>query len=251
MTSLLPEPPPKNTITDIFIFLKRPNLELRHDDRPKDKIKIFLKILLILFLIVVVINGVILIFSTIISLWGHSNIVKPSTLKVYNNNNFTLLSLFVLVILGPLVEEFSFRFALTRFNINKIKISLSLIISCFISCVLYFYIFQKYVTNFPLYVLYFYVPIFVISVLLFFAIGMFNKQFIVVGVKWNKYFPAIFYISAILFAICHIFSISDLRILSVVVAGAMFGYTRIRLGFGYSIFLHMLWNSFHLLRYVV
>lgn len=74
----------------------------------------------------------------------------------------------------------------------------------------------------------------------------YNKQ---LKMKWNKYFPIIFYLSSILFSLVHIFNYSSsidyheffINLVPVFFIGLLFGFIRVRLSIKYSIIYH----SFH------
>lgn len=225
------------TITDIFQFLKRPDFE-PIQDKSRNKIKLFFVIFLWLLLIWYVMNFLINIVEFF--LFGHPT--RPDmTLDHINPGNGWYL--FQLILLGPIIEEFSCRYALGRFNLNKIKISLSLIISFYISYFLYVYKFRELCgSNYIWHFLILHGTMLSVATILFFATNLLNKQIALFENKWNKYFPIIFYLYAIIFAIYH-FNMPTRFIFFYFTGALFFGYTRIRLGFGYVIALHMLWNS--------
>ncbi|WP_294141654.1 CPBP family glutamic-type intramembrane protease [uncultured Sanguibacteroides sp.] len=225
------------TIIDIIQFLKRPDFEATQD-KSWNKIKLFFVIFLWLLLIVYVANLLAAILESFI--FNHPMIPNTALYQIYPDNG---LYLFQMVLLGPIIEEFSYHYALGRFNLTKIKISLSLIISFYISYFLYVYKFRElcgssYICHF----LALYGTILSIATILFFTMSLLNKQLALFESKWDKYYTVIFYLSAILFAIYH-FNMPTRFLFAFFAVALLFGYTRTRLGFGYVIALHMLWNT--------
>ena len=225
------------TINDIIQFLKKPDFE-PIQDKSRNKIKLFFVIFLWLLLTVYVVNLLTAIAESLI--YSHPIIPNTALYQIYPDNG---LYLFQMILLGPIIEEFSCRYALGRFNLIKIKISLSLIISFYISYFLYVYKFRELCdSNYIWHVLSLYGSILSVATILFFTMSLLNKQLALFESKWNKYYTVIFYLSAILFAIYH-FNMPTRFLFAFFAVALLFGYTRTRLGFGYAIALHMLWNT--------
>ncbi|WP_370645619.1 CPBP family glutamic-type intramembrane protease [Butyricimonas sp. DFI.6.44] len=66
--------------------------------------------------------------------------------------------------------------------------------------------------------------------------------------KWNTHPTVIFYLSATLFTIYHIYNMPITFFLAIFAGALIFGHTRIQLGFGHVIALHVLWNLVTSLR---
>lgn len=237
-----------NTITDILQFLQKPNFE-SFQDVSGSKVKKFFTIFLWLFLIVIGTNILVMMLQTVIV--SKPIMSNPINRLIYLTSEWKTWNIFHVILLSPILEEFSYRYALSSFNITRIKISLSLILSFHISYLLYFYKFHQLCeVNLVLHVLSLYGTIFFVAIVLFLIMSLFNKQLAMFENKWNTHPMVIFYLSAVLFTIYHVYNMSVLFFLSIFAGAVIFGYTRIRLGFGYVIVLHVLWNivsSFRLL----
>lgn len=237
-----------NTLTDIFQFFRRPDC-ISFQNGTKNKITIFFTIFLCLLVVIFGMNMTVRILQTIIT----NIFLMPSTIGQTTQfpDWWKTWNLFQIILLSPILEEFSYRYALGRFNVTQIKISLSLIISFHISYLLYFYKFyQLCESNLILHFFSLYGSTISIATILFLIMSSCNKQLARLNNKWDSNFPFIFYLSAILFAIYHVYNMPILCLLPLFTGALIFGYTRIRLGLGYAIALHILWNllsSFRLL----
>ncbi|WP_018338764.1 CPBP family glutamic-type intramembrane protease [Butyricimonas synergistica] len=235
-----------NTITDIFQFLAKPKFE-SFKDYPGNKIKKFFTIFMWLLLIVMGCNILSMILQTIIA----SKPIMPNPINrlTHLTNEWKAWNIFHVILLSPVLEEFSYRYALCSFNTTKIKISFSLILSFHISYLLYVYKFRLFCgTDLVFHILFLYGTIFFIAAILFLITSLFNKQLTRLENTWNTHPTVIFYLSAILFTIYHIYNMPITFFLSIFAGALIFGYTRIRLGFGYVIALHVLWNLLTSLR---
>jgi len=236
------------TIVDLLQFLTKPKFE-SFKEHPGSKIKKFFTIFMWLFLIVFGINILVMMLQIIIVSKPIAS--NPITQLTQLTNEWKAWSVFQVVLLSPILEEFSYRYALFSFNITKIKISFSLILSFHISYLLYFYKYQQLCgTNLIFHTLSLYGTIFFIATMLFLIASLFNKQIAKLENIWNTHPTFIFYLSAILFTIYH-YNMPTLFFISIFAGALIFGYTRIRLGFGYVIALHILWNLGSSLRLLI
>ena len=229
-----------NILTDLFQFLRKPDF-VSIQDNAGNKIKILFTLFLCLLVIMFGMNVVLRILQVIVtnisltsSTAGQATQI-PSWWKTWN--------LFQIILLSPIFEEFCYRYALGQFNVTRIKISVSLIIAFHISYLLYFYkLHQLCESNLILHFFSLYGSMFTIATILFLIMSLCNKQLALLKNKWNSNFSFIFYLSAVLFAIYHVYNMPVLFLLSLFAGALIFGYTRIRLGLGYAIALHILWN---------
>ena len=237
-----------NTLTDLFQFLRKPDIT-SFQGNTGDKVKIFFTIFLCLLVVMLGMNMAVRILQIIIT----SISLMPRTIgqSTQLSDWWKTWNLFQIILLSPILEEFSYRYALGRFNVTQIKISLGLIISFHISYLLYFYKFHQLCeSNLILHFFSLYGSTISIATILFLIMSSCNKQLARLNTRWNSNFPFIFYLSAILFAIYHVYNMPILFLLPLFAGALIFGYTRIRLGLGYAIALHILWNllsSFRLL----
>ena len=125
-----------NILTDLFQFLRKPDF-VSIQDNAGNKIKILFTLFLCLLVIMFGMNVVVRILQVIVtnisltfSTAGQATQI-PSWWKTWN--------LFQIILLSPVFEEFSYRYALGQFNVMRIKISVSLIIAFHISYLLYFF----------------------------------------------------------------------------------------------------------------
>jgi len=149
--------------------------------------------------------------------------------------------IFLGILVLPFFEETIFRLLLkpTRWNIRVFFISVSIYISLLI-----------YRQNYLPVVVFGGILVFVLMLIFLQKNGFFN---------FSHHFRYLFYLSAAVFAILHMFNFSQINnnwyflILPVFVIpqffmGLVFGYTRMVYGFIYAVLLHMSINTFMLLK---
>lgn len=156
------------------------------------------------------------------------------------------------VLLGPLLEEITFRLAM-RFQLRYIligAIALTLYIVQATSSLI-----EKFASD-GLYYLYSFAAIGLVT---FIAMCIKYKKSMASG--WVTYFPLIFYVLSFAFAMIHIFNFEEFPLRVILLApiitlpqfilGLGMGYLRMRFGFWYGCLFHVLNNSFALSVYLL
>jgi len=235
-----------NAIKDLLSFLKKPDFE----PCKLEPSVVFISVLKIYFSLFFVSILLILLRKIIFQdAMMNNNIVDYSSSEIqqYISNPWVLF--FILLLIFPAIEEFSYRLFLTGYNRYFLSISLSLIVGDFVSLLFDIqFLYTEHLHINYLIVLFFHVALSIPFFVFFFFLTKKNaiKQF------WNKYFPYIFYIASFLFAIVHlqVLSFSHVNVFLVIlsispffVSGLGLGFIRIRYGFKYSILVHVIANT--------
>lgn len=239
---------------DLFQFLRRPDLDKFKDQNFKDRLRIIFKVF--------VLTQIGLIFANLPNvILAKINLIEKIEMKstlFYNHlsntdNDYRLYYFLFLLILTPLLEEFSFRLFLVKFNKKYFRISVSLITGLLI-----YFSFSKLLWQPNSYL---FSALSYYAYILFFSIVTYSLTYFIQdnlsGLEnlWNKKFNLIFYVTAFLFAIMHFnnlaFNKNDFwflpfSFLPFFVYGLSFGYIRIKLGIIYSIILHVIFIGFQL-----
>jgi hypothetical protein len=233
-------------IKDFVSFLKKPdnvtcNLKSSVIYLSIFKIYIFL---LIITLLIGLLNKIIFqdaIVNDIVADYSSDELQK------YISNPWLLF--FILLLIFPAIEEFSYRLFLTGYNRYFLSISLSLIVGDFVSLLFDIqFLYTEHLHINYLIVLFFHVVLSIPFFVFFFFLTKKN----VIELFWNKYFPYIFYIASFLFAIVHlqVLSFSHVNIFLIILSispffvfGLGLGFIRIRYGFKYSILVHVAVNT--------
>ena len=164
--------------------------------------------------------------------------IKLSSLKV--KEKFGTYSVLMILLVGPFFEEVLFRLPLT-FTKLGIGIAFSLVIYRLLADDFFIFFYNE-----PMQYLKVLAPL-----LSFFSIAYFLPAGILEIIK-RKYFPFLFYFSAVCFALVHITNFAPYNteipffypifVLPQFLMGIFIGYTRIRYGFLYGLILHSLIN---------
>lgn len=221
-----------NLFQEIFLFIKKPSLEITHSKTVKQKIygTIGLFVLKFLFLI-----PVLLFFALI---YDPENIQKANMSSRFSPLVFLVVGVFIL----PFLEEVAFRLSL-RFKPIYLTVS---------SVVLCYYILTKLVFRSSMSLI---DDSFVVRVLssLFVGLVLFfivNEASIKEQLErfWSAHFRWIYYIICLLFAWIHItkyeLSWTNLLLLPILtlpqlLSALIYGYIRVSYGFQYPLFFHM------------
>lgn len=223
-------------ISDFVNFVRSP-------DFYRDERKFYSKILRSLFALVILfgLQALLQIFFLTLS------DPESNPIKDYNDHINKSYSLLYTLAIGPLLEEFTFRLFLTRFNVTYFKLSFSL----FVGLVLSMYL----VSIFELGVRAEIVSV-GIGFICYFIMSIFNFQFKFLKEKWDKAFSLLLWLSIFLFGIVHVpqliyhnFEIIYIlkSVISVMLSAIVYTYVRVRYGIGFSFFMHLSFNSFALL----
>ncbi len=233
---------------DFLTFLRTPTYESPLESNLQSKIIILFKVLILTY-IGLFISGV------LYSIFEHFEVIKPFGMKmdkVYNSinethSNFKPYFLLLAIVIQPIMEEISFRLPLTIFNDRFVQFSISLL-----SGQLMTFLLQNVLWWPSTSLAYFLISISYILIagsIVFFFLNINRNWLESLKNYWERKPNVIIYASAVIFAVMHILNleitISDLIFLPVIllpffVFGISFSYLRIRLGFIYSITLHIL-----------
>jgi len=167
-----------------------------------------------------------------------------------NISDFKPYFLFMVILIFPILEEFSFRLSLMKFQVIFLKISLSLISGL----IIYSFIGNNLWIPKEYYLWVLTSIFYILSIsLIVYALLLLNKNKLLrLEIFWNEKPKIIFYTIATLFALLHILNLRiatnqllylPILILPFFVFGLTFGYLRIRLGILYSILLHVMVNG--------
>lgn len=238
-----------DTAKQILAFITKPDYN-RENVSFKDKFKVLFSIyalsLLCLFF-VGVIKYILIQYELLTPLTNKTF----ENVKYYSDNETTVYYLGVLMIV-PLYEELSFRLMLFKFDIKKIIISISLILGI----IFYMFLHQhfSYSLNTILNIFLPYIYMVIISTLLYIIMITTIQKLNLNQVKylWDNNFYVIFYTIAFLFSILHLYNLNlstkdylftPVILLPFIIYAIFLGYTRIKLGFTYSVILHLLLNA--------
>ena len=236
---------------DIFTFLRNPTFKESFDSNIKTNFIVLFKVLILTYIGLFV--------SAIpLAILEQFEIIRPigmKTDKIYNfinenQSDYKLYFLLLVIVIYPIIEEISFRLPLTKFNSRILQFSVSIFSGHLITFLLKNMLWwpSTSLTNFLISIFY----ILAISSIVFIFLNYNKKWFHNLKIYWERKPNVIFYTSAVLFAVMHLLNldlkISDLIYLPLIllpffVYGISFGYLRIRIGFIYSIALHMLLNG--------
>jgi hypothetical protein len=235
-----------NTLKDFFSFIKKPTFDSFEDLSLGKKILVLIKIYFLTIVLLIITDRIIRVLIELGIFGKYAQIIHtPDS----SDKELTRLYLFVLFLIIPVLEEFSFRLLLIKYNKKFIIYSTSLIIG------FYIYQFSSSYLFFPAnkillcFTPYLYIILFsaiIIKIILFIS----NKVTIInPEAVWNNKFHLIFYLVAILFSLHHISGLNinsshylflPIILLPFFIYAVILGYIRIRLGLFYSIMLHLL-----------
>ena len=158
----------------------------------------------------------------------------------------------VTVVMAPLMEETMFRLPLTKFREMWLRLALSLLVAYkLVSIVFSFYsVWQLLPREYWQYMVVYYLSIGVCGSMSYLLLVLCDVRFSWVEVLWEKRFPIVFYCVTILFVLMHRYY-TWWAVPSLAVSGFFLGFTRVRLGLGYSMVLHAAINAMSLLKFVM
>lgn len=207
----------------------------------KEKITYLLKSYLLLFLFFLGLAAIIKITDyALVHFLHYQSIIKSDfVINDLRKKYGLILMVCVVFIIGPFLEELIFRLPL-NLNISNIAISISIIVYRCLS---------KHMFTFDPHSLVSYLNI-LIALLVFFIIKRIFSHLSLDKIK-SKYFAGYFYLSAIIFGLMHIFNypihysiifVYIIFILPQITLGLFVGNIRMRHGFIWGFFLHVLIN---------
>lgn len=220
----------KLLISDFLQFLKKPNLEGLSISKSEKVIRT-VRLWIISLISIILLRGI---AEKIVE------IPLPDMFEDFFDNIGVWGFVGFVVILGPLLEEITFRSAL-RFRVSYLLISFILITVYVLSIIMREN--ESLVLGFG-----------IVAVLLFAAlVYALSQKPIESKAFYTRYYPYVFYFIAILFGYIHIgnfeeFSLkllllSPLIVLPQFILGVSLGYIRVRFGFWYAVFFHVLNNG--------
>lgn len=218
---------------DFINYLKHPTDAIAEDVSFKSIVRaviLTLTVVVGLLALVVLVYGVLLIFSPD---WVHEDLFQKTGKPMW-----------IVCLLGPFLEECTFRLALRR---NKARMAV-----CF--ALLPFMVVSKYFFAQDIYTVEFLLPRIGIGLLMgVLLLATLSKP------MSKCRFSTVFYISALLFGLVHVGNVSTLELLPFdylvvivyvfkqFVMGLLLGYIRIKNGFVVGVFIHAMNNSLYLL----
>jgi len=225
----------KNIFLSFWNFLKSPFADIRSDAPFSEKLKTFISLFL---LEIILVSAVMLIFKVLTDngLFPRQN----NKVFIFIKHISSWFALIMIVLISPLVEEVFFRLHL---RVKRKYITLNLIIV--ISGLLLIILSLGSTTDFRISVL-----CTACIALIIYYIWKSKINQVLLNVFRNK-FIWIFYVTATLFALAHItnykLNTATLLVLPILVfpqflMGLFFGYTRLKLGFGWGCTFHVLHN---------
>ena len=232
-------------LKEIFNFLKSPNNSLKSRDSFIRKGYEVLLIYIILIVFSLSSVFVIHLFNTFGLVDSSQRIFK---IDEFTENNIIFSLVATICLFDPIYEELTFRLYLRSLPIY-ISISISLVVYLLLSDIGKF---ELYSLNIDIV----YIGILFFLLLKFFAIVKVKRM---VQKFWGKNFKYIFYFSVLLFALLHLrnFQLTPkhivfipLLILPQLISGIIFGYSRMKYGIFWSIFLHILNNTIPYILYI-
>ncbi len=229
-------------LEDILSYLKKPKyISKKKDIKTGKKIWDIFQILALSLILSVIIGFIITVaLSTVNYNQEHHELSDPK----YDNPLTLLISA---VFLAPILEETTFRLGL-KFSALRLSFSLLFLTVFFIPTILT-EIGLNFSTSLNL----------IYHLWVFVAIGLILPVILhednveeYVKNKYHRYFPYIFYASAGLFALIHIFNygnaidiwfLTPLLVLPQLIGGLLFGFVRMKYSFIWAVILHISYNA--------
>ena len=238
---------------DLFLFLKQPDYKTMEELTVKSKLLVLFKIYLITYLGLIIVSLPLIILQNL-EIVGE---VTQKTQFIYETIKIDLPSyrpyfLISVILIVPILEELSFRFALDNYNNKFLAISVSIFLGMFLGDYLskLLWLPNSYLAYFLTYYIYIVLASGVVYLIL--RIDFFKRNFDKIKIVWNSKPGLIFYLIAAFFALLHIINLEintydliffPLIILPYFVGGLSLGYLRVRLGIKYSIIFHVIING--------
>lgn len=190
---------------DFFRFLKRPNYERFENIEIKDKIIILFKVFALIYL-GLIISSIPMTILKKFNIIGEIAIKSDVMYQTINNDmvDYKTYFLIFVILIVPILEEFSFRLAQVKFNVQFIIVSISLITGSILGGKFVKYLWMPHYYSGDLLIYCFYIFLFGTMIYL-----ILNFKWIKINIKkiedfWNFKPGLIFYSIALLFAIIHI-----------------------------------------------
>lgn len=230
-------------IDDFLFFLKNTNVSVRCLTL-KDRVKVISE----LYYNLIKATLVIIIISTVIVLFTKSEAFIETTKVVRINNK--ILYAFLILVVGPIYEEFSYRYFLTKFEKKKFIISSSLILSYYLFVLIKSRLFYIDGVN---YLFHYYGYLFIFGMMFYLLLNLvINNNFLLkIRNIWEKHFNIIFYTVSFLF-VCNYLIESMFSYLTIEIRcfmlvplflySLMVGYIRIKLNFTYVVIFNILFH---------
>lgn len=237
-----------STGRDIVIFLKKPNFKKLQGLSIKTKIWILFKVLILTY-IGVIVAGLPFEILKGLNVIGEVSSNVNMAIETITKKNIDYKPYFILssIVLVPLLEETAFRLFLTKYRINFVIVSVSVMLGALIIHFINTILWRP--DSYLLFSLSIYIYVLIISVIIGFGLWLLRNYLKGAQNLWNDYFGLIFYSVAIIFALFHVMSVNSnensliytpVVLLPFFIYGLSFGYVRIRLGFVYSLALHFI-----------
>lgn len=224
-------------------FLKSPSSSIQSIGSINEKLRSFIHLFILEFLIVIGLAAFIAILVRLKVLPEFNNELLYFPKKMHG-----LPVVLYVTLIAPVVEEFLFRFNLRLFP-KYLHLQVILGAACI-------YVFLELIGDSKT------MSIVALSLSLSFLIFYFTRRRelnIVTESVWGNKFRVVFYITAAIFALAHIskyglsfkiFLMAPLIVLPQFVMGLFAGYTRLRLGFGWSCLFHSCHNMLVVLPFI-
>lgn len=227
--------------SDIVSFAKNPDYQKAEGLNFGEKVVYFLKIVGFYFVALFVVSVVVRVLYAI----SHLGTGNTSDVPIGGIEPERGLwgFLFIVVLLGPIVEEMTFRLPLARFNVSRIRLFLSLIVMMKVINTVFsvWSIRQAIGENYWVSIGIYYLSFVVFTAVMYCTLSLCNARFLWLEKGWNERFPLVFYCMSLLFVVLHT-QYTWWMLPTLCVTALFLGYTRIRLGLGCSIVLHILIN---------
>jgi len=230
-------------LNDFIFFLRNINISARYITI-KDKVRVITE----LYINLLKISFIFIILSTIVVVINKSE-VFIDTDKLVRVSSKTLYAFLVLIV-GPIYEELSYRYFLTKFEKRKFIISSSLLLSYFLFILIKSGLFYFEGVS---YLCHYYGYLFAFGVIFYISLNLIIRNNILLTIRniWDKYFYIIFYIVSFLFVINHliesmysslIIEVRYMMLIPLLIYSLMVGFVRIKLNFTCAILFHILFN---------
>jgi len=225
----------RELLIDFLSFLRRPNTE-KSTETPRQGLGYTFRLWLCLF-VFIIFGGALL--DSLIDIPMHDRFDEVmEQIGIWGFIGFAVL-------LGPLLEEVAFRLAM-RFRLRNVIIGVIAFTAYMTQAA--FPIAENISPQGPMY-LYIFSGLLLVSFLISCL-----KYHTTIAHWWTARFPLVFYIASVAFAMIHIFNFEEFPLRVILLAplitlpqfilGLGMGYLRMRFGFWYGYFFHVLNNGF-------
>lgn len=221
-------------IKDLLSFTLNP--DRRFITNISTSIKIWRSIVLLVCLVIVQIIIQVIFLSLLGS--GHN---QGDQITKYDENIVRETSLFFVFFLGPIIEELTYRLALTDFNAQYFRISVSLMIATIIRKIVALSIYEIEID----------LTVLEVVLAVIFYLASIKLNLVPIERRWNTIYKGVFWFSLIFFCLIHLpqlflyrfdFYIISRALISFAIGALFFSYTRVRYGLLYAIGIHCMYN---------